>query len=94
MVPDDLTALSLPVSQVIELHAPTETIEGGAYVQLVFAVAKLTFSKAVVDTICSIVPPENLHLNTEISAVEALPNGVALTESGGRRHIYDHVILA
>lgn len=48
----------------------------------------------MVDTICSIVPPENLHLNTEISAVESLPNGVALTEAGGRRHIYDHVILA
>lgn len=34
MVPDDLTALSLPVSQVVELHVPSETVEGGAYVQL------------------------------------------------------------
>lgn len=62
--------------------------------QLLSEHTQLTHSKAVVDTICSIVPPENLHLNTEISAVESLPNGVALTEAGGRRHIYDHVILA
>jgi predicted NAD/FAD-binding protein len=50
--------------------------------------------KKYVDAILSKVPKENLHLNTEITAVRSLPNGVELTEAGGAKHIYDHVILA
>ncbi|RSH88935.1 hypothetical protein EHS25_002597 [Saitozyma podzolica] len=56
------------------------TVQGGA--------------KKYVDAILSKVPKENLHLNTEITAVRSLPNGVELTEAGGAKHIYDHVILA
>jgi predicted NAD/FAD-binding protein len=52
------------------------------------------YRKKYVDAILSKVPKENLHLNTEITAVRSLPDGVELTEAGGAKHIYDHVILA
>ena len=39
-------------------------------------------------------PPEQLHLNTEIVSVATVDDGVELVEASGSKHIYDHVILA
>jgi predicted NAD/FAD-binding protein len=51
-------------------------------------------AKTYVDAITSVVPPDNLHLNTDIVSVSSLSHGVKLVEGSGREHIYDHVILA
>lgn len=51
-------------------------------------------SKRYVNAVLGKLPPENLHLNTDIVSVASHPDGVELVEAGGARHIYDHVILA
>ncbi|WWC69966.1 uncharacterized protein I206_103910 [Kwoniella pini CBS 10737] len=51
-------------------------------------------SKRYLDAVLSKLPKENLHLNTEINAIESHENGVNLVEVSGQRHLYDHVILA
>ncbi|WVR06843.1 hypothetical protein IAU60_003879 [Kwoniella sp. DSM 27419] len=51
-------------------------------------------SKKYLDAVLSKLPKENLHLNTEIVAVESHGDGVTLVEASGQRHVYDHVIMA
>ncbi|WVW84255.1 hypothetical protein I302_106285 [Kwoniella bestiolae CBS 10118] len=51
-------------------------------------------SKKYLDAVLGKLPKENLHLNTEITAIESVENGVNLVEASGQRHLYDHVILA
>lgn len=51
-------------------------------------------TKTFVDAVTSIVPPENLHLNTKIVGVSSHEHGVTLIEESGAHHGYDHVILA
>ncbi|WWC61940.1 uncharacterized protein I303_104526 [Kwoniella dejecticola CBS 10117] len=51
-------------------------------------------SKKYLDAVLSKLPEENLHLNTEITAIESHENGVNLVEASGQKHLYDHVILA
>ncbi|WRT66575.1 uncharacterized protein IL334_003534 [Kwoniella shivajii] len=51
-------------------------------------------SKKYLDRVLDKLPKENLHLNTEIIAIESLDNGVNLVEANGQKHLYDHVILA
>ena len=53
-----------------------------------------TCRKKYVDAVVGKLPPENLHLNTEIVGVSSSESGVVLEESSGTRHLYDHVILA
>ncbi len=51
--------------------------------------------KKYVDTVLNKLPPDNLHLNTEIVGVSWNEGGgVTLEEASGTRHLYDHVILA
>lgn len=50
--------------------------------------------KKYVDAVLSRLPSENLHLNTEMTSVRSVENGVELVEASGRKHVYDHVILA
>lgn len=54
----------------------------------------LTIRKTLMDTLASIIAPENLHVHAEITSVSSLEYGVKLVEASGAEHIYDHVILA
>jgi predicted NAD/FAD-binding protein len=53
-----------------------------------------TPSKKYIDAVLSKLPAENLHLGTAIVGVSSTPDGVVLEEESGRKHLYDHVILA
>ncbi|WVQ99628.1 hypothetical protein IAU59_006765 [Kwoniella sp. CBS 9459] len=89
--PADQAALDFPASTLIRFfhnHHLLQitgkpkwlTVEGG--------------SKKYLDAVLGKLPQENLHLNSEITAVESHDDGVTLVEASGQRHVYDHVILA
>ena len=50
--------------------------------------------KKYVDAVLGKLAPENIHLDTEITEVRSVDDGVEMVEAGGKRHLYDHVILA
>ena len=52
------------------------------------------YSKKYIEAVTKKVKNENIHLNSEIVAVESTDEGVVLEEANGARHTYDHVIMA
>jgi predicted NAD/FAD-binding protein len=95
LVPDDHTALCMPAAVVIAVLADNGLLQwsgSGSGSKNWMSVAG--GAKTYVDTIIASIPPENLHLNTDIVAIQTIDWGVKLVEAGGREHVYDHVILA